>query len=94
MSAMRTTDFCFPLPDYEHPRLVRYRLLFEARASLLTPGLAPETKRPMNLAFHDARLASAGSPGLARGIVLPRAPVRAVPLTPLSRLGLGPHALA
>jgi len=54
MSAMRTTDFCFPLPYYEHPRLVRYRLLFEARASLLAPGLAPETKRPMNLAFHDA----------------------------------------
>jgi len=54
MSAMRTTDFCFPQPDYEHPRLVRYRHLFEAYASPLAPGLAPETKRPMNLAFHDA----------------------------------------
>jgi hypothetical protein len=54
MSAMRTTDFCFPQHDYEHPRLVRYRHLFEAYASPLAPGLAPETKRPMNLAFHDA----------------------------------------
>jgi len=90
MSAMRTTDFCFPLPDYEHPRLVRYRRLFEALASLLAPGLAPETKRPMDLAFHDARLASVGSPGFARGIVLPRAPVRAVPLTPCRAPGSGP----
>jgi hypothetical protein len=33
---MRTTDFCFPLPDYEHPCLVSYRLLSEACASPLT----------------------------------------------------------
>jgi hypothetical protein len=84
---MRTTDFCFPLSDCEHPRLVRYRLLFEARASPLAPGLAPDAKGPVSLAFHDATLASVGSSGLARGIVVPRAPDRAEPLTPLSRPG-------
>jgi len=61
---MRTTDFCFPLPDItEYPRLVSYRLLFEAFASPLTPGLRPAAKRPVSLAFHDALLASAGSSG-------------------------------
>jgi len=38
---MRTTDFCFPLPDYEYPRLVSYRHLFEAYASPLADGHAP-----------------------------------------------------
>jgi hypothetical protein len=57
---MRTTDFCFPLPDYEHPRLVSYRHLFEAYASPLANGLAPVTRRPVNLAFHDAKSAWAG----------------------------------
>jgi hypothetical protein len=51
---MRTTDFCFPLPEYEYPRLVSYRHLFEACASPVTCGLAPGTRRPVNLAFHDA----------------------------------------
>jgi len=52
---MRTTDFCFPLPfRTEHPRLVSYRRLFEALASPVACGLAPATKRPVNLAFHDA----------------------------------------
>jgi hypothetical protein len=60
MSTMRTTDFCFLLPDHEHPRLVSYRHLFEACASPLADGLAPATRRPVNLAFHDARSASAG----------------------------------
>jgi len=57
---MRTTDFCFPLPDYEYPRLVSYRHLFETYASPLADGLAPATRRPVNMAFHDAPFASAG----------------------------------
>jgi hypothetical protein len=32
---MVTTDFCVPLPEYEYPRLVSYRHLFEAYASPL-----------------------------------------------------------
>jgi hypothetical protein len=51
---MRTTDFCFLLPDYEYPRLVCYRHLSEAYASPLADGLAPATRRPVDLAFHDA----------------------------------------
>jgi len=65
---MRTTDFCFPLPEYEHPRLVSYRHLFEAYASPLAIGLAPVARGPVNLAFHDAKFASVGFFGLARGI--------------------------
>jgi hypothetical protein len=57
---MRTTDFCFLLPDHEHPRLVSYRHLFETYASPLADGLAPVTRRPVDLAFHDAESASAG----------------------------------
>jgi len=48
---MRTTDFCFPLPDYEYPRLVSYRHLFEAYASPLADRLAPATRRPVNWRF-------------------------------------------
>jgi len=84
---MRTTDFCFPLPDTEHPRLVSYRLLFETYASPLTRGLAPVARRPVNLAFHDALIASVGFLGLARGMFPPCASDRAVPLTPLSPPG-------
>jgi len=72
---MRTTDFCFPLPDYEHPRLVSYRHLFEAYASPLANGLAPVTRRPVNLVFHDAESASAGPAGLARSMILPALPI-------------------
>jgi len=57
-NSMRTTDFCFLLPDYEHPRLVSYRHLFEAYASPVAIGLAPVTRRPVDLAFHDAESAS------------------------------------
>jgi hypothetical protein len=84
---MRTTDFCFPLPDTEHPRLVSYRLLFETYASPLTLGLAPVARRPVNLAFHDALIASVSFLGLARGMFPPCASDRAVPLTPLSPPG-------
>jgi len=72
---MRTTDFCFPLPDYEHPCLVSYRHLFETYASPLADRLAPVTRRPVDLAFHDAESASAGPAGLARGIILPALPI-------------------
>jgi len=51
---MRTTDFCFPLPDYEYPRLVSYRHLFKPCALPLADELALATRRPVNLAFHDA----------------------------------------
>jgi len=60
---MRTIDFCFLLPDYEYPRLVSYRHLFEAYASPVADGLAPATRRPVDLAFHDAESASVGFSG-------------------------------
>jgi hypothetical protein len=91
---MRTIDFCFPLPDYEHPCLVSYRHLFEACASPVAHGLAPTTRRPVNLAFHDAESASAGSFGFARNVVTLRAPNRAVPLTPPSLPSFLSRALA
>jgi len=91
---MRTTDFCFPLPEYEYPRLVSYRHLFEACASPLARGLAPVTRRPVNLAFHDAEFASVGFFGLTRGVLPPGASDRAVPLTPLSLPGLPLRAVA
>jgi len=69
---MRTTDFCFPLPDYEYPCFVSYRHLFEAHASPLADRLAPATRRPVELAFHDAQSASVGFPGLARGVFFRR----------------------
>jgi len=81
---MRTTDFCFPLPDYEHPRLISYRHLFEAYASPLADGLAPATRRPVDLAFHDAESASAGFVKVDARHHSAGAPDRAVPLTPLS----------
>jgi len=68
---MHPTDFCFPLPKYEYPRLVRYRHLFETYASPLAVGLAPATRRPVDLAFHDAESASAGFLELARGMFPP-----------------------
>jgi len=40
-------------------------------------GLAPEIKRPVKSAFHDAKSASAGSVGLARGVLF-----RALPIEP------------
>jgi len=67
---MRTIDFCFPLPEYEYPRLVSYRHLFEACASPVANGLAPATRRPVDLAFHDAESASVGSSGFARNVFL------------------------
>jgi len=93
-NAMRTTDFCFPLPDYEYPRLVSYRRLFEACASPLANGLAPATRRPVDLAFHDAGPASVGPPGLARSILTLRDPDRAEPLTPQSLPGVPLRAFA
>jgi len=81
---MRTTDFCFLLPDYEYPRLVCYRHLSEAYASPLADGLAPATRRPVDLAFHDARSASASFVRGWRTACFSGAPDRAVPLTPPS----------
>jgi len=71
---MRTTDFCFSLPDYEYPCFVSYRHLFEAYASPLADGLASMTRRPVDLAFHDAESASVGFFRLARGMILPALP--------------------
>jgi len=81
---MRTTDFCFSLPDYEYPCFVSYRHLFEAYASPLANGLASTTRRPVNLAFHDAESASAGFFRVGARHDSSGAPVGAVPLTPLS----------
>jgi hypothetical protein len=87
---MRTTDFCFSLPDYEYPCFVSYRLLFEAHASPLADGLAPAMllAQPTN---------ETGGPGVSRRRIrfgtlrvgwraesCSDAPFRAVPLTPLS----------
>lgn len=96
---MRTTDFCFPLPDYEYPRLVSYRHLFEAYASPLVAGLAParcllRPTRPVDLAFHDAPSASAGFVKVGARHDSSGAPDRAVPLTPLSLPVLLPCAFA
>jgi hypothetical protein len=55
-----SASHCF---DYEYPYLVSYRHLFEARASPLAGEPALATRRPVDLAFHDARSASAGSSG-------------------------------
>jgi len=56
---MRSTDFCFSLPDYEYPCFVSYRLLFEAHASPLADGLAPAKllAQPTN---------ETGGPGVSR----------------------------
>jgi hypothetical protein len=53
---------------YEYPRLVSYRHLFETYASPLIRELALGTRRPVDLAFHDARSASAGYVELACGV--------------------------
>jgi len=91
---MRTTDFCFSLPDYEYPCFVSYRHLFEAYASPLADGLASTTRRPVDLAFHDAESASAGFFWVGARHNSSGAPVRAVPLTPLSLPILGLRAFA
>jgi len=81
---MRTTDFCFSLPDYEYPCFVSYRHLFEAYASPLADGLASTTRRPVDLAFHDAESASAGLSGLARGMIPPALPFEPTSVTPVA----------
>jgi len=91
---MRTTDFCFSLPDYEYPCFVSYRHLFEAYASPLANGLASTTRRPVNLAFHDAESASAGFFWVGARHDSSGAPIRALPLTPLSRPILRRRAFA
>jgi len=63
---------------------VSYRHLFEAYASPLADGLASTTRRPVNLAFHDAESASAGFFRVGARHDSSGAPVGAVPLTPLS----------
>jgi hypothetical protein len=74
---MRTTDFCFLLPEYEHPCLASYRHLSETCVSPVAGGLVPATRRPVSLAFHDAELASVGFFGLAHGLFF-----RALPIEP------------
>jgi len=51
---------------------VCYRHLFEACASPLADEPALATRRPVDLAFHDARSASAGFVGLTLGLFLRR----------------------
>jgi len=91
---MRTTDFCFPLPDYEYPCLVSYRHLFEAYASPLANGLAPmdqETGGPgvSRRRIRFGRLLRVGARRNSSG-----APVGAVPLAPLSLPGILLRAFA
>jgi hypothetical protein len=56
-------------------------------------GLHPGRRRLGDLAFHDARSASAGGLGLVARRVLPRTPDSTVPLTSLSH-SRGPRSLA
>jgi len=86
-----SASHCF---DYEYPYLVSYRHLSEACASPLADEPALATRRPVNLAFHDARFASAGFVGLTLGFFLRALPKRAVPLTPPSLPILPPSAFA
>jgi len=79
-----------PLPDYEHPCLVSYRHLFEARASPLAVGLAPATRRPVDLAFHDAESASVGPLGLPRNVLLCAIPIKPYLWHPRHFLASGP----
>jgi hypothetical protein len=94
---MRTTDFCFPLPDYEYPCFVSYRHLFEAHASPLADGLAPTRclrNRPRDRwtwRFTTPNPLRQAAPGW-RAECSSDAPVRAVPLTPLSLPLLWLHA--
>jgi len=85
---MRTTDFCFPLPEYEHPCLVSYRHLFEAYASPLTKRACTRGQGTGEPGVSRRRIRFGGLPRVgARHFVLPRAPDRAGPLTPLSPSG-------
>lgn len=72
---MRPTDSCFSTLDYEHLRLVGFRIVI---------GIAPYALRRIRR-FTTPRIASAGLFAIAMGRYLPRiAPERAEPLTPLS----------
>jgi hypothetical protein len=91
-----SASHCF---DYEYPCLACYRHLFEACASPLVHEPALATRRPVDLAFHDARSASVCFLGFTRGLFLrrsrssrtsdtPVAPVSSCPV--LSREGFDP----
>jgi len=73
---MRTTDFCFPLLRLRVP-VPRYVTGISSKLAprplAREPALA--ARRPVDLAFHDARSASADSLGLARGLFLPALPI-------------------
>lgn len=73
---------------------MRYRQLFGAFALPLAQEHALLAKRPVDLAFHDARSASAGFSGLPDGLILRSDPDSAVPLTPLSLPRFQPTAFA
>jgi hypothetical protein len=61
---MRTDRLLLPTAfDYEHPRLIGSRHLFETFASPLGHAFARRPMRPGDPAFHDARSALAGRPG-------------------------------
>lgn len=77
-----------PIPASQPPRRrapILRALPVSLRGSRLASEceLAPAPKGPVNLAFHDARFASAGLAGSRRRI-LPSAPDRNQPLAPLS----------
>jgi len=76
---------------YEYPCLACYRHLFEACASPLTGEPALATRRPVDLAFHDARSASAGFVGLALGLFLRRSRSNRTSDTPVAPVSLAPR---
>jgi len=92
-STMIATDFCFPLLRLRAPALRLLPVSLRDLRLALGKRPAPATKRPMDLAFHDARSASARSMGLPSAF-LPSDPDRSVPLTPLSLLPLRLRAFA
>jgi len=57
------TDFCFPLLRLRAPAPRRLPASLRSLRFALDRGLAPLAKRPEDLAFHDARSASAGRSG-------------------------------
>lgn len=88
-----SASHCF---DYEHPRFVSYRHLFEACASPLTNELAfLAARRPVDRPFSRRPIRFGGPARVgARHCVAPCAPRRTRPLTPLSLPYRRPSAFA
>jgi len=79
------TDFCIPLLRLRAPAPRRFPASLRSLRFALGPGLAPTARGPEDLAFHDARSASAGRPGSRAAYfvrALPSEPSLLAPLSP------------